>query len=33
MIMLALLLALIVFGLLAIRYGADSRHPAGHDWW
>jgi hypothetical protein len=33
MILLALLLALIVFGLLAIRYGADSRHLAGHDWW
>ena len=32
MILLALLLALIVVGLLAIRYGADSRHLAGHDW-
>jgi hypothetical protein len=24
---------LLVIGLLATRYGADSRHYAGHDWW
>ena len=33
MILIALLLALIVLGMLAIRYGADSRHAVGRDWW
>jgi hypothetical protein len=33
MILLAVLLALILLVVLSIRYGADSRHLAGHDWW
>ncbi len=32
MVLLIFLLALIVLDVLAIRYGADSRHLAGHDW-
>lgn len=32
MVLLILILALIALALLAIRYGADSRHLAGHDW-
>lgn len=32
MILLALLLLLVVLGVLAIRYGADSRHLSGRNW-
>lgn len=28
-----LLLALIVLDLAALRFGVDSRHRRGHDWW
>jgi hypothetical protein len=28
-----LVLALIVLDLAALRFGADSRHRHGHDWW
>ena len=28
-----LLLALIVLDVAALRFGADSRHRRGHDWW
>lgn len=32
MILLTLLLVLILLDLLALRFGADSRHLTGHDW-
>jgi hypothetical protein len=33
MILLALLLVLTLVAVLALRYGADSRHAADQDWW
>jgi hypothetical protein len=32
MVLATMLLLLILLGALAVRYGADSRHAAGHDW-
>lgn len=32
MVLATILLLLILLGVLAVRYGADSRHFAGHDW-
>jgi len=32
MVLFTLLLLLILVGVLANLYGADSRHYAGHDW-
>jgi hypothetical protein len=33
MILLALLLVLTLVAVLALRYGADSRHAADQNWW
>jgi hypothetical protein len=32
MILLALLLLLVLLDVVALRYGADSRHLSGHNW-
>lgn len=33
LVLLGAVLALIAFGLAALRFGHDSRHAAGRDWW
>lgn len=33
LVLLGAVLSLIAFDLLALRYGRDSRHAKGRDWW